>query len=185
MAVVVPINGEILPPTNYVIETHVTPRPERKVDATVIREDEGLTIADCCRMFEEAEEASQTARENAERDRDYYDGKQLTAAEEAELANRGQPPVVLNMIRQKIGFLIGLEKQQRTKPRSLPRTPLHENDAHACTDALRYVAETQNFADIRSSVWFDMLISGSAAASVTVEPKASVPGPMGVPTPAM
>src|SRR5215207_2062283 len=180
MAVVVPISGEILPPPDYALTAQVVPRPERKVDATVVRTEEGLTVEDCCRMFEESEEASQPAREFAERDRDYYDGKQLTSEEESELKKRGQPAVVLNMIRQKINFLIGLEKQQRTKPRGMPRTPIHENDAHACTDALKYVVDDQNFQNIRSHVWKDMLIPGYAGACVTVEPKAGAGGP-GVP----
>ena len=34
------------------------------------------------RRFEEAEDASRPAREKAERDRDYTDGKQWTSAEE-------------------------------------------------------------------------------------------------------
>jgi hypothetical protein len=157
----IPLDGEILDPV----------RPERKVDARQYEVEEGLTVADCCRMFEEAEEASQSARELAERDRDYYDGKQLTAEQEAELRKRGQPAVVLNMIRQKINFLVGLEKQQRTKPRSLPRTPVHENDAHACTDALRFVTETEKFQEIRSAVWRNMLIEGAGACCVTVTPK--------------
>jgi hypothetical protein len=103
-----------------------------------------------------------SARELSERDRDYYDGKQLSPEETAELRKRGQPEVVLNMIRQKINYLIGLEKTQRTKPKSLPRTPMHENDAHACTDALRYVVETQKYHNIRSEVWKHLLIEGAA-----------------------
>lgn len=184
MAVVVPINGEVLPPADYALTTQVTRRPERMVDATVVvNEDSGLTVEDCCRMFEEAEEASQSARELAERDRDYYDGKQLTSDEEAELKKRGQPAVVLNMIRQKINFLIGLEKQQRTKPRALPRTPIHEQDANACTDALRYVIDGQNFQNLRSNVWKNMLVEGAAACCVTVEPKAAPSqGPMMMPS---
>jgi hypothetical protein len=171
MAVVIPI-GPLVPATDFALETHVVPRPEIKVDAKPILPGDELTVEDCCRMFEEAEEASQTARELSERDRDYYDGKQLTAEEEGELKKRGQPPVVLNMIRQKINYLVGLEKQQRTKPRCLPRTPLHENAAEASTDALRYVCETQGFQDIRSMVWKAMLVEGAAACCVTVVPKA-------------
>jgi hypothetical protein len=40
-----------------------------------------LDVGDLCRMFEEAEDASLAARKDAERDRDYVDGKQLSAEE--------------------------------------------------------------------------------------------------------
>ena len=43
------------------------------------------------RMFEDSEDATYDARERAERDRDYYDGKQYTSAELKILRDRGQP----------------------------------------------------------------------------------------------
>ena len=59
----------------------------------------------------------------------------------AELRKRGQPPVIDNRIKTKIDYLVGLEKQQRVKPKAFPRTPQHEDDADGATEALRYVAE--------------------------------------------
>jgi hypothetical protein len=47
-----------------------------------------LDDGDLYRMFEESEDASLTARKEAERDRNYVDGKQITADELAELAAR-------------------------------------------------------------------------------------------------
>src|SRR6478752_7320081 len=38
-----------------------------------------LDVADLCRMFEESESASLASRKDAERDRDYVDGKQFKA----------------------------------------------------------------------------------------------------------
>lgn len=144
-------------------------------------DDESLvTVGDLCRLFEESEEASMQAREDAERDRDYYDNKQLTDAQMAELSKRGQPAVVINRIKRKIDYLVGLEKQQRTMPRSLPRTPAHEQDAHAVTDALRFVAESEDYASKRSAAWRNMLIEGAACLGVSVEPKPS-PDPFGMP----
>ena len=75
---------------------------------------------------EDAEEATDTARKAAERDRDYYDGKQLTSAEKAELRKRGQPDVVINRIKPKIDYLSGFEAANRTDPRAFPRTPNDE-----------------------------------------------------------
>lgn len=70
-----------------------------------------LTVADLVAMFEDAEEATQTARGLSERDRDYYDNIQLSAEELAVLKKRDQPPVIANAISRKINYLVGLEKE--------------------------------------------------------------------------
>jgi len=47
-----------------------------------------LDISDLCRMFEESASARLTSRKDAERDRDYVEGKQLKADELAEIERR-------------------------------------------------------------------------------------------------
>jgi hypothetical protein len=127
-----------------------------------------LDVSDLVRMFEESEESTYTARQESERDRDYVDNKQLTADELATLKKRGQPPQIDNRIKTKIDYLVGLEKQQRIDPKALPRTPIHENDADGATQALRYVAETENFDAKRSGVWRNMLVEGAGGIGVSV-----------------
>ena len=122
--------------------------------------------------FEDAEEATYDARVKAERDIDYYDGKQWTSAEAAELKKRGQPVIAMNEVRPKIDFLQGLEKTQRSVPEAKPRTPKHEDEAHAATDALRFVADDNQYDDKRSSVWKDLLKAGWGGLEIIVEPKA-------------
>lgn len=173
VALSIPLNGEILSPLDL---ADSVPYPERKVDARrELPDEEGLTVGDVTRLFEEAEEASYEARKAAERDRDFHDNKQLTEEEVADLKKRGQPEVIINRIKRKVDFLVGLEKQQRTMPRAMPRTPVHEQDAQAVTDALRYVAQSENFQAIRSAVWRNMLIEGAGAACVSVTPKGPSP----------
>jgi hypothetical protein len=121
--------------------------------------------------FETAEEATQTARRLAERDRDYYDNYQLTEAEKNKLSQRNQPPIVINRIKPKINFLLGWEQNQRVDPKVFPRTPKHEDEAHAITDALRYVADNNRFDRIRSGVWENMLIEGFGGSEQTIEVK--------------
>lgn len=129
-----------------------------------------LDVADLVRMFEESEESTFDARSLAERDRDYVDNKQLTASEEATLKKRGQPAVIDNRIKTKIDYLVGLEKSQRIDPRALPRTPQHEEDADGASQALKYVADTQDYDAKRSANWRNLLVEGSAGISVAVEP---------------
>lgn len=121
--------------------------------------------------LEDAEETSQGARQASERDRDYFDGKQLTAAERKTLTDRRQPPVVVNRIQPKISFLIGYEASQRTDPRAFPRTPKDEDASEAATDALRFVADDIHLPRKFSSVWENMLIEGFGGIELTVDQK--------------
>lgn len=136
-----------------------------------VKSDEGkIGVTDLVRMFEESEESTQTARRASERDRDYYDNIQLTAAEEAALKARGQPPVIDNRIKTKIDYLVGMEKQQRIDPRALPRTPMHEDDADGASQALKYVADAEDYDSKRSGIWKNLLVEGCGGISVAVEP---------------
>lgn len=139
-----------------------------------------LDVGDLVRMFEEAEESTYTARQEAERDRDYVDNKQLTADELATLRKRGQPPQIDNRIKTKVDYLVGLEKQQRIDPKALPRTPLHETDADGATQALRYVAETEDFDAKRSAVWRNMLVEGVGGIGVSVSQAIGYDGQPGI-----
>ena len=120
---------------------------------------------------EDAEEATQDARKLAERDRDYYDGKQLTSSEKAALRKRGQPDVVINRIKPKIDYLSGFEASSRTDPKAFPRTPQDEHTAEAATDALRYEKDKSDLDQHFSAVWQNMLIDGYGGIELTIEEK--------------
>lgn len=120
------------------------------------------------RQFEEAQDQGRDARTLCERDRDYYDGNQLTDEEIATLTQRGQPPVVFNRIGPKIDALLGFEQRMRTDPKAFPRTPKHEAEADSITDAIRYVLDDQRYDFMRSDMAEDLAIEGSAAVSITV-----------------
>ena len=139
-----------------------------------------LDVGDLCRMFEESEDSSYESRKLAERDRDYVDSKQLTPKEVATLEKRGQPPVIDNRIKTKIDYLVGLEKQQRIDPKALPRTPKHESDADGATEALRYVAEEQDYDAKRSGVWRNMLVEGFGGVGVSVAESVDYNGKPGI-----
>lgn len=122
-------------------------------------------------LFEAAENATPEQRKRAERARDYYDGKQWTDAEAQELRRRKQPVITVNRIKPKVDYLLGIERQSRTQPKGLPRTPQHEQDAEGSTDAIRYVAENNNFDQQRSEVWENLLVEGVGGIEVGVERK--------------
>jgi hypothetical protein len=123
--------------------------------------------------FEDSEEATEDARKKSERDRDYYDGKQFTAAELKILKDRGQPDIVINRIQPKINYLMGYEATNRTDPRAYPRTPQDTEAAEACTDALRYVKDATDLDQTFSNVWENLMIEGYGGLELTVEEKPS------------
>lgn len=116
--------------------------------------------------FEASEEASQDARADSERCRDYYDGRQLTSDQIAALKKRKQPIVIENLIGPKVDYLCGMERQGRTDPKAYPRTAKHDDDANAVTDALRYVGDDEDFPIKRSSVFQNMLVEGYGGVEV-------------------
>lgn len=129
--------------------------------------------------FEDSEDATDRARSAAERDRDYYDGKQLTEKEIAKLRKRNQPDIIVNRIQPKINFLCGYEAANRTDPRAYPRTPDDEAAAEAATDALRYVKDANELDPKLSKAWENMLVEGYGGVELVVEPKG--PSPNGQP----
>lgn len=118
--------------------------------------------------FEEFEEQSRDARAKSERDRDYTDHKQWTDSELAVLKKRKQPPTINNRIRKKINYLRGYERQIRTDPKAFPRTPQHDKDAEAVTDALRFVADNAQMDNKRSLFWDNYIIEGTGGCEILI-----------------
>lgn len=123
--------------------------------------------------FDDYEEASFEARQLAEKDRDFYDGKQWTEDEENELNNRGQAASVFNRIAPKIDFILGMEAQTRTVPKAHPRTPVEEGGADAATDAVRFVMDFNDWDQERSDSGEDLFIEGTCGADIRVEDDAN------------
>lgn len=126
------------------------------------------------RWFEDADDATLDARQQSERDRDYYDNKQWTAGEVETLKKRGQPAITINRIKPKIDFLLGTERTSRTDPRAYPRTPMDDEAAKAASDAIQYVCDDQMFPEIRSDVAENIWIEGAGACIVEVNKKLDV-----------
>ena len=113
------------------------------------------------KRFEEAEHSTRPAREKAERDRDYMDGKQWTSDEESAMKKRGQPVVTFNRIQRKVNYLKGMEAQTRKDPKAFPRTPGDEGSSQAVTDALRYVCDDSDWDVVRSEAFENFMVEGT------------------------
>lgn len=110
------------------------------------------------------------ARALSERDRDYKDHKQWTEAEISRLTARNQNPIVVNRIKPKVDGLIGLVSTRKTDPKAYPRTEKHVEASEAATDALRFVADNNNFNDgTRLDVADDFFVEGYGGAIIDIK----------------
>ncbi len=119
---------------------------------------------------------TEEARALSERDRDYYDGKQWTEDQIKVMNGRRQAPIVVNRIKPKVKGIKGLMAMRATDPKAYPRTPKHEDAAHAVTDALRYVADNNDFQDMKLLVTEEVIIEGynGAVINVTEDPNGEI-----------
>jgi len=127
------------------------------------------TLAWLIRQFDDSADASRDARAQAEVFRDYYDGKQWSDDEIKKLNDRGQPAITDNRIKDKVEYLLGMERKLRTDPQAYPRTPEDDPGAEAATDALRYVADCNYFPQTKSKVYEYMQIEGFGGCEVIVD----------------
>lgn len=122
-------------------------------------------------QFIDSVTSSDEAREEALISRRYFDGHQWTDAEKRVLQQRGQPCLTDNKVKDKIETLLGFERESRRDPKAWPRNPQDDDSAEAATDAIRYVADDNQFDYIRSDVCEDMFIEGVGAIEITVDKK--------------
>jgi len=114
-------------------------------------------------------EATLFNRRLQERDRDYYNHNQWTESEIANLKARGQAAIIVNRVKPKVEGLVGMYILRASDPKAYPRTQKHDEAAHAVTDALRFVTENNDFADLKSDVAADFFIEGEAGVIVDVQ----------------
>src|SRR3990167_4739891 len=118
----------------------------------------------------ESDDSTQESREISEKCRDYYDSKQLSAEEISALKKRNQAPVVINRIKPKMDTLMGMEKGAKTTAKAFTRTPKHEKSSEAATEAIRFVLQDNDFDQVRSAVWDNILIEGTGGCEIIVKP---------------
>jgi hypothetical protein len=136
--------------------------------ATAPASEYGVDIAMLVGWRATATESTDKERRLAERDRDYRDGKQYTIDEVNKLTLRGQPVVQIDKIGPKAEYLLGLEQQQRTSAKAYARTPKHDDDADAWTQAIRYVCQDSNYNQVRSASFDNISVEGLGGNQVTV-----------------
>lgn len=118
----------------------------------------------------EADDATLGARELSEKARRYYDSEQWTPEEISKLAKQKQAATVINRIKPKMDGLMGMERVNKTTAKAFPRTPKHTQAATAATEAIRFVLQNNNYSDVRSACWDNIVIEGTGGCEVLVKP---------------
>jgi hypothetical protein len=77
----------------------------------------------------------------------------------------------VNRIQPKVDAVKGLVINQRTDPQALPRTPKHEKQSYAITDALRFVNDNADFDETEERATEEYTVEGTCAAIIEVNPK--------------
>lgn len=128
-------------------------------------------IAALRRLIESGISETAEARRLSERDRDYYDGKQIPETDEAAIRAAKQMPIVSNRIQRKVDAMVGLEQRGRVDPRAYPREPGDEDAAELATRCLQYVEQDQRIDTKRSQAFENLLVEGYGGFEVCVEVK--------------
>lgn len=110
------------------------------------------------------------ARSTSEKCRDYYDGRQWTPEQVAELKRRKQAPIVNNRIKVKHNGLRGLAGLNKTVPKAYPRNaPTDDGASDACSDGLRYAALKCDLNSVFAQVYDNYFCEGYSGVDIRVE----------------
>ena len=123
---------------------------------------------DYARQFTAYLDNTESSRATSEKCRDYRDGHQWTTEQASKVTARGQAPIVSNRVAGKVDYLVGVERSNRTDPKAYGRTPEHNEDAEAITDALRYVADNTHLDEAFSECGEELWVEGTCCISVDV-----------------
>lgn len=93
-------------------------------------------------------------------DEDYYDSIQWSDEDRQMLMDRGQAPLVYNVISQTINWIIGSEKRSRTDFKILPREKNDARNAEVKTQILKYLSDVNRTAFHKSRAFEDTVKVG-------------------------
>lgn len=95
-------------------------------------------------------------------DADFYDGLQWSPEDSAALMDRGQWPLVFNLVKPTVDWIIGTQRRMRSDWHIIPRTNRREaaETAQAKTSFLKYIRDVNQGEYHQSRAFMDSVISG-------------------------
>lgn len=125
------------------------------------------------RLFTEARDMTNIAREAAKKRRRYYDGKEDEAIRK-KLRAKNQPDFNINNVRIGVEGMVGVVERGKSDPRAYPRTPQDEGSSEVATDTLRYIVDQNRWQQNKLKVFRNMLIEGTSAVLIEVDDQLEV-----------
>ncbi|NTE96696.1 hypothetical protein [Agrobacterium tumefaciens] len=92
-------------------------------------------------MYQQELDRQAENRQDQAVDEDFYDNIQWTEADARELRERGQDPLVFNVIAASVNWVIGTEKRGRTDFKVLPRRKEDGKPAQRKSELLKYLSD--------------------------------------------
>lgn len=124
-----------------------------------------LSMSELRSMFTSWDDATSTAREEAFRDRSYYDGSgQVGEVWKERLRKFNLPKLYINKIRGIVEGHLGVFKAQQVDPEAMPRGEKDIEAAAVATKILRYISDKTKWKQIKADVIEDKYIYGIGAA---------------------
>ncbi|PKN36690.1 MAG: hypothetical protein CVU62_13230 [Deltaproteobacteria bacterium HGW-Deltaproteobacteria-2] len=93
-------------------------------------------------------------------DEDYYDGIQLSADDLAVLNKRNQPPLVFNVTKNTVNWILGTERRARIDNRVLPRKKVGAESAKSKTKLMKYTQDASKGEYEKSKAFEDCVKAG-------------------------
>jgi len=93
-------------------------------------------------------------------DEDFYDGIQLEDADLQILKNRNQPPLVFNITKNTVNWILGTERQARIDSRVLPRKKSAADNAKSKTKLMKYTQDVSKGEYAKSRAFEDCVKAG-------------------------
>lgn len=125
------------------------------------------------RLFTEARDLTQTAREMGQKYRRYYDGK-LDPFLVRTLRREKKPDFNINRVRPGIEGMVGVVERGKSDPIARPRTPQDQDASEVATQVLRYIDDENRWHQSKLKAFRNMLVEGTAACIVEVDAKLEV-----------
>ncbi len=113
------------------------PKKQHALDSEKNQNLHRVTLA----MYEQELDRQADNRSQMAVDEDFYDNIQWTEEDARELRDRGQDPLVFNVISSSCNWVIGTEKRGRTDFKVLPRRKESGKPAQRKTELLKYLAD--------------------------------------------
>jgi hypothetical protein len=93
-------------------------------------------------------------------DEDFYDGLQYSDDDAQTLIGRGQAPLVYNLIKPTINWLLGTERRTRLDGKVLPRSEDDEQNAEVKNKMMKYFSDVNKTPFARSLAWASCVTAG-------------------------